>query len=137
MDDKKYKIYGSEHIGVIVSDIVASKHFYCDILGMEVVYEKVATVPAGKIHACFVKLGNITLDLEQYPEFPEGKGEGLIDHICFGVKNLEEAIADLRSKGVQFTSDEAIKLPDFFRNGIQFIFFRGPDNEMLELAELF
>lgn len=137
MKGKDFEIIGQEHIGVVVSDIEKSKEFYCDILGMDLIYEDIAKVPAGDIHTAFVRLNDLVLDLEQFPEWDDSLKDGLVAHISFKVKNLPAVEEYLRSKGVKFDWDKPSELKPFFNseNGIRFTFFRGPDNEMLELTE--
>ena len=130
-----FEITGSEHIGTIVSDIEKSKEFYCGLLGMKVIEEKAVTVPAGTIKTCFVELDNIVLDLEEFPEWDSTLKDGLIAHVCFRVKNIKAAVEYLRSKGVKFDWENTVTLEGMFGGNIEYIFFRGPDNEMLELCE--
>jgi lactoylglutathione lyase len=53
-----------------------------------------------------------------------------IDHFGLSVTGLDEAVAGLKAKGVQFTME-----PTSPRPGIRICFIRGPENISIELLE--
>lgn len=53
-----------------------------------------------------------------------------IDHFGLSVVGLDEAVAGLKAKGVQFTME-----PTSPRPGIRICFIRGPENILIELLE--
>lgn len=53
-----------------------------------------------------------------------------IDHFGLSVVGLDEAVAGLKAKGVQFTME-----PTSPRPGIRICFIRGPENISIELLE--
>ncbi len=53
-----------------------------------------------------------------------------IDHFGLSVQGLDEAVAGLKAKGVQFTME-----PTSPRPGIRICFIRGPENISIELLE--
>jgi len=53
-----------------------------------------------------------------------------IDHFGLSVAGLDEAVAELKAKGVQFTAE-----PHSPRPGIRICFIRGPENISIELLE--
>jgi catechol 2,3-dioxygenase-like lactoylglutathione lyase family enzyme len=53
-----------------------------------------------------------------------------IDHFGLSVEGLDEAVAGLKAKGVQFTME-----PNSPRPGIRICFIRGPENISIELLE--
>jgi lactoylglutathione lyase len=84
----------------------------------------------------FISLNGLIIELiepSDKSQVVKGK-DGIIEHITIEVKNLEEIIKDLHLKGIEFETEEPIKLNNLF-NGVQVIFFRGPSGERLELFE--
>ncbi|MBQ3574557.1 MAG: VOC family protein [Clostridia bacterium] len=133
MCEKNYEIFGCDHVGMVCKDIQASKKFYTEVLGMKVIYEADVPCPSGIITTCFVKKGNLVIDLEAFPEDQHADYNGVIGHIAFQVDDFDAAKADLLAKGVKFDNENDAWAPDVYGCGVRFNFFRGPDNEMLEL----
>lgn len=101
---------GLNHVAIAVKDLDKSIAFYRDTLGLElsaieeVADQKVTTAIFGK------GLGRIELICPTEPDtgvarFIEKRGEG-IHHICVEVENIEEALADLKSKGAQLIDEK-------------------------------
>ena len=135
--EKNFKCLGADHIGLVVKDIERSKKFYTELFDMEVIYEAVVACPVGDIYTCFVKKGNLVIDIEQMPEWDPNLKDGFVGHIAFEVDNYEEAEAYLRSKGIKFDNEQSTYAPDVYGCGVRFNFFRGPDGEMMELFKVY
>lgn len=129
-------ILGLAHIGVMVSDVEASKKFYQDILSLEVLHENTIDHETGIIKVCFMKKNDLVLELIQMPEFDKNRKDGTVDHIAFKVKDIQVAKDALTSKGIVFLQEEIVYCEKLFENGAKWILFRGPDNESLELNEV-
>lgn len=134
---EKFKFLGADHIGMVVKDINRSKDFYINVMDMEIIFEDAVECPSGLIYTCFVKKGNLVIDLEQMPEWDPTLKDGFIGHIAFEVDNFEEAEAYLKGKGVKFDYPESTFAPNVYKNGVRFNFFRGPDGEMMELFKVY
>lgn len=130
------------HTCVIVSDMEKSLGFYLDTLGMKekvnikydadpVMMDLPGTKP--KQHLVLLSAGNASVELIQYLE-PKGKpndprtcDNGTL-HLCFQ--------GELESRGVRFHRD-----PDLIGDAGQglaghwYVYFRGPDNEVLEFIQ--
>ncbi|WP_044177786.1 VOC family protein, partial [Phytobacter massiliensis] len=61
------------------------------------------------------------------PPLPPYQG---LDHFGLTVENLDETVADLKSKGVLFT-----QAPHTLRPGVRGCFIRGPQNIAIEILE--
>lgn len=98
-----------DHIGVAVANLDATVKFYSEMLGMKV--EKTETHAGQKVKVAFLPVGDTEMELLE-PTDPESaiakhiknKGEG-IQHIAFRVQNIEQAIADLKAKGMRFVDE--------------------------------
>lgn len=98
------KILKIDHLGIAVNSIDSGRKFWEDILGLH--FEGAETVDAQKVTTAFFPVGQSEVELLEStsPEGPvakfiEKRGEG-IQHVAFRVENIEEALAELKEKGV-------------------------------------
>ena len=103
------KILKIDHLGVAVKSIDKGKEFWTDILGLA--FEGAETVEAQKVTTAFFPVGESEVELLEStaPDGPiaryiEKKGEG-IQHIAFRVENIDEALEELKEKGVQLIDE--------------------------------
>jgi methylmalonyl-CoA/ethylmalonyl-CoA epimerase len=103
------KIKGIDHIGVAVKDLEATIQFYEQVLGLEVT-EKMDH-GQGRNRGAFVRVGQVDFELIENKDpqsaigrHIEKRGEG-IQHIAFEVDRLEEAMADMKEKGIPFIDE--------------------------------
>lgn len=101
MDMKLLKI---DHLGIAVSSIDAKKNFWTDVLGLTL--EGTETIQEQKVTTAFLPVGESEVELlestsEDGPvaKYIEKRGEG-IQHVAFRVENIEEALAELKAKGI-------------------------------------
>jgi lactoylglutathione lyase len=128
---------GLGHIGLYTENIEATKSFYIDNLGFRLDYETISEKPGNAwLKIAFINLNGMVIEvLEPSDKALIKKGNsGCVDHLTIEVKNLNVIVADLKTKGITFETEEPIRLDKLF-NGIQIIFFRGPSGERLELLE--
>ena len=99
------KILKIDHLGIAVNSIDAGKNFWTDGLGLS--FQGTETVAEQKVTTAFLPVGESEVELLEStaPDGPiakylEKKGEG-IQHVAFRVANLDEALAELKAKGVQ------------------------------------
>ncbi|MEG1524696.1 MAG: VOC family protein [Clostridia bacterium] len=123
-------IQGFAHIGLFIRDIEISKAFYCEKLGFCVVSET-ENLDGTKIS--MVQNGDCMVELVQLPGY-DGYTDGFVNHFAMKVANMSEAKAELEAKGIQFEMEQPVRSNVF--NGINFLMFRGPDGEHLEIDEL-
>ena len=121
------------HIAIICSDYEVSKKFYTEVLGLTIIQEIYRT-ERQSYKLDLALNGNYVIELFSFPNppqrlsFPEATG---LRHLAFGVKNLEDTLAVLKSKGVNV---QEIRVDEF--TGKKFIFIQDPDNLPIELYEL-
>ncbi len=99
------KVKHIDHIGIAVKGLDQASAFYKDILGLEV--KAIETVAEQKVNVAFVPITDSEVELLESTEpdgpvakFIEARGEG-VQHIAFRVENLEEALAELKAKGIR------------------------------------
>lgn len=132
-----FNVLKLDHIGIAVKDMEAAKKFYIEVLGMKVQGEEV--VEQQKVKVCFIPSGDSEIELLEStsPEGPiakfiEKNGEG-IQHIAFRVDNIENALADLKAKGVRLIDE----VPRYGAGGasIAFIHPKATGGILLELSQ--
>ncbi len=99
-----------DHLGVAVNSIDAGKNFWTDVLGLE--FEGDETVEEQKVKTAFFPVGESEVELLESTDpggpvakFIEKKGEGF-QHVAFRVANIEEALAELKEKGIRLIDEE-------------------------------
>ena len=107
------KILKIDHLGIAVNSIEESKNFWSDVLGLEL--EGTETVEEQKVTTGFFPVGESEVELLEstapdgpVAKFIEKKGQG-IQHIAFRVENIEEALAELKEKGVKLIDEKPRK----------------------------
>lgn len=124
-----------EHIGIAVKNIEESISYYEDILGLKCY--AIEEVKDQKVKTAFFKIGQTKIELLEATDaespvakFIKKKGEG-IHHIAFAAKNIEQALQEAESKGMQLID----KTPRKGAEGLD-IAFLHPKSTMGVLTEL-
>ncbi|KJR47222.1 Methylmalonyl-CoA epimerase [Desulfosporosinus sp. I2] len=132
-----FNVLKLDHIGIAVKDMEVAKRFYTETLGMKAQGEEI--VEQQKVKVCFIPSGDSEIELLEStsPEGPiakfiEKNGEG-IQHIAFRVDNIENALADLKAKGVRLIDE----VPRYGAGGasIAFIHPKATGGILLELSQ--
>jgi len=126
-----------DHIGIAVKSIDEALKLYQDILGLKLVETEV--VEEQKVKVAFLPVGDSEVELLEsttpdgpVAKFIEAKGEG-IQHIAFRVKNIEEALADLKAKGVRLIDEKPRRGAGGAK--IAFLHPKGTHGTLIELCE--
>jgi len=126
-----------DHIGIAVRSIDESLKFWQDVIGIEC--HGVEEVAEQKVKTAFLPLGDTEIErLEGTSEdspvskFIEAKGEG-IHHIAIRVPNIEEALEELKAKGVRLIDEK----PRMGAGGakIAFVHPKASGGVLLEISE--
>lgn len=134
-----------EHTALSVANIGRSLAFYCDLIGMAVVFDMdfsderlgvVNGLVGCKARVVHLKLGPSVLELFEYCD-PRGRDPerrqcdlGYM-HICFRVTQIHELCRSLKARGVEFFSE-----PLEVRPGTFIVYFSGPDGEVCEMRQV-
>ena len=132
------KIKRIEHVGVVVRDIEKSRKLWEDCFGIPLsgVEEfkerpvKLALYPVGE--SMVELICGTTADSKHAKLVAEGKGG--LNHICFEVENIDEALAELKAQGIPLLD----QVPRIGHAGcrIAFIDPSATENCLIELAQL-
>lgn len=103
------KIKRIEHIAIALKNMDVVKDVLENKLGVKMEYDE--HLPANKTTLAMYPIGETYLELLQ-SDNPDGlvnkwiaeRGEGLF-HICLEVEDIDASIAELKGKGIRFTSD--------------------------------
>ena len=131
------KIKNIDHIGIAVKDIESALSFYRDALGLKL--EEIEVVEEQKVKVAFLPISEGEFELLETTEedgpiakFIEKNGEG-IQHIALRVENLEESLAELKSKGVRLIDEKPRKGAGGAK--IAFLHPKSTGGVLLELCE--
>ena len=107
------KVLKIDHLGIAVDSMDEGKKFWSDIMGLE--FAGAETVEAQKVTTGFFPIGESEVELLEstspdgpVAKFIEKKGQGM-QHIAFVVENIEEALAELKEKGVRLIDEKPRK----------------------------
>ena len=118
-------------LGIVVSDIKASLHFYQDILGLKFI----GTNPSmlGTLHR--LRFGSSDFKLIEPrcvpPKGPVGLEKQLgFRYVTFQVQNLSALCVELKNKGVEFAVTERESRP-----GVIIAMVKDPDGNIVEFVQ--
>ena len=126
-----------EHIGIAVKSLKESIRFYENVLGLKCY--KVEEVKDQKVKTAIFKIGDSKIELLETTE-PEGpigrfvkdRGEG-VHHIALAVNNIQEALTEVKSKGVILVDENARKGAEDF--DIAFLHPKSTHGILIEFCE--
>lgn len=130
------KVLKIDHIGIAVKNLEESSKLY-ELLG--ITSQGTEEVEEQKVRVSFFPIGDSEIELLEStsPDGPVAKyieknGEG-IQHIALRVDNLEEALAELKEKGIRLIDEK----PRYGAGGakIAFIHPKATGGVLLELSE--
>jgi len=131
------KILTLDHIGIAVEKIDAALPVWEGVLGLPL--HGIEEVADQRVKTAFLPLGESEIELLE-PTDPEGpigkfiaaKGQG-VHHVAFRVANIEEALAELKAKGVRLIDET----PRYGAGGarIAFIHPKATGGVLVELCE--
>lgn len=119
------------HVAIIGSDYEASRHFYVDLLGFNVIRENYREQRDD--YKIDLQLDDLELELfiikncPKRPSYPEAYG---LRHLAFKVESVEETVKELNALGI---ATEPIRVDDY--TGKKMTFFADPDGLPLEIHE--
>ena len=132
------KIKRIEHVGIVVRDVDQSRRLWEDCFGIKL--GEVEVNPNRPVKLALYPVGESMVELiaGTTPESRHAKmieqGKGGLNHICFEVENIDEALAELKAKGIPLLDET----PRIGHAGcrIAFIDPQATENCLIELAEL-
>jgi methylmalonyl-CoA/ethylmalonyl-CoA epimerase len=131
------KIKHIDHIGIAVRSIDEGKKFFTDVLGLT--FEKTEVIEEQKVKTGFFPITDSELELLEstspdgpVAKFIEARGEG-VQHIAFRVEDIDEALKELKEKGVRLIDQEPRKGAGGAR--IAFIHPKETHGVLVELCE--
>lgn len=119
-----------EHTAIMVKDMDKTIQFYTEMFGFKLRLrgsrpdKEMAFIYLESQPDMEIELIRDIHSTEEYNEI------GIVNHLAFTVTNIEEEIIELREKGINFISEVKPTL-----EGGRNIFFKGPNNEILQLVE--
>lgn len=125
---------GLAHVALFTTDLERSIRFY-ENLGGVCAMRSQAQKPNWVNKLALVDIHGFTLEIVQPGGGdPASAANNVFGHIAIEVDSLEEAMDELRAKGVDSFLGGINELPDTF-GGVRNAFFTGPDGEQIELLQ--
>ena len=131
------KILKIDHLGIAVNSMDEGRTFWSDVLGLK--FEGAETVAEQKVTTAFFPVGESEVELLEstspdgpVAKFIEKKGTGF-QHVAFRVENIDEALAELKAKGIQLIDQEPRKGAGGAR--IAFLHPKATGGVLVELCE--
>ena len=131
------KILKIDHLGIAVNSIDEGKSLWTDMLGLA--FEGSETVEEQKVTTAFFPVGESEVELLEstapdgpIAKFLEKKGQG-IHHVAFRVENIEEALEELKEKGIKLIDEKPRKGAGGAR--IAFLHPKATNGVLVELCE--
>ncbi|MDY7031962.1 MAG: methylmalonyl-CoA epimerase [Thermodesulfobacteriota bacterium] len=131
------KITKIDHIGIAVKSCDSALKFYEGVLGIK--SEGSETVEEQKVTTVFLPVGDSEVELLEstsddgaIAKFIEKRGEG-IQHICFRVENIDDALKELKEKGIKLIDETPRKGAGGAR--IAFLHPKSTYGVLVELSE--
>ncbi len=131
------KLLKIDHIGIAVNDIADARTFWADTLGLP--FEGDETVVEQKVKTAFFPVGESEVELLEStdPEGPiakyiEKKGQG-IQHVAFRVENIDQALEELKEKGIRLIDETPRKGAGGAK--IAFLHPKATNGVLVELCE--
>ena len=132
------KIKRIEHVGVLVKDVDNSRALWEGCFGIKL--GEVETNPVRPVKLALYPVGESMVELiaGTTPDSKHAKmiaeGKGGINHICFEVEDIDEALAELKAKGVPLLDET----PRIGHAGCRIAFLdpAGTEGCLIELAQL-
>ena len=107
------KVKRIDHIGIAVKGIEQAGKFYTDILRLEI--KDIEHVSDQKVNVAFIPVGDSEVELLESTDsggpvakYLDSRGEG-VQHIAFRVEDIEEALRELKEKGVRLIDQKPRK----------------------------
>jgi len=131
------KILQIDHLGIAVENMGQAKTFWTEVMGLKFAGEE--TVADQKVSTGFLPVGESEVELLEstapdgpVARFIEKRGQGF-QHVAFRVPNVEEALAELKEKGIRLIDEK----PRRGAGGAKIIFVNPKDTGgvLVEICE--
>jgi lactoylglutathione lyase len=150
-DSAAWQLCGAHHLGLTVSEIERSVHFYRDVLGLSLIRRRSADAdylgkqtgyPGVRLEAASFQLapeGGLLLELVQYVTHAGAKTDPATNragntHLCFRVDDIQRAYDSLLARGVRFRTPPVAITAGPNQGGFA-VYLSDPDAYTIELFQ--
>ena len=125
-------VTGIHHLCVNTPDIEISLRFYQDVFGFHLLGRE--TCAFGEYAMLRLGISNLELIQPNIPAEDSFGNRGSLAHFGLQVEGIDSVFADLKEKGVSFTSEEVEDYPEPM-GGLRAVSLLGPSQEAINLYE--
>lgn len=118
---------GLQHIGIPTENFSKTEAFY-EALGFDLINTELNQ----ESKVGFFKLQNLILEVWEAKTNPQN---GSINHFALDTSDIEKAYAMISKLHVEFVDQKIQHLP-FWKNGIAYFNFLGPNHETIEICQI-
>lgn len=119
-----------DHIGLAVTNLEASKNWYCEVLGFEVI----GYFHSGDIPVYFLKNGDTVYEIFEL-DIPE-EVQGKINHISFVSEDIEADYDYCVKQGYTICTDGIEEIPTYWEKGSRYFKLLSPTGEQVEFCHI-
>ena len=116
-----------DYTGIGVRNLDASINFYIEKLGMQLMNRYGIKETEGEIAELKTPEGTQKLELNWYADRKDYKNGDEVDHLAFTVEDVDAALAELKSQGVE------VAMEPFNEGSGRLAFIKDPDGIWIEL----
>jgi len=131
------KIKKLNHVAVAVNDIAEALDFWQKALGINL--DHIEDIPSQQVKVAFLPVGESEIELVQptaddtgTAKFLQARGAGL-HHLCFEVDDIDEMLANLKSKSIKLINEEPLVLEG---RKMAFIHPKSANGVLIELYQI-
>jgi catechol 2,3-dioxygenase-like lactoylglutathione lyase family enzyme len=95
----KMKVKSIAHICILSKDLEATRHFYCDLLGFEKIFD---FIKEGRVSGFYFKINDDNF-IEVFEDKETENTHSKILHICFATENIRKLKKMFNSKNIETT----------------------------------
>lgn len=130
------KVKRIEHVGIVVRDTAASRKLWEECFGIPLGGEEENAIRKLALYYVGDSMVELISGKESGGKHQRmiAEGKGGLNHICFEVEDIEEALAELKAKGIPLI-DETPRIGHAGAK-IAFIDPKATENCLIELAQL-
>lgn len=122
-------VNGVQHIGIPTKDLAGTVAFY-----QRIGFERVGLFENQGSHCAFMNLENVLI--ETWEVEGDIANAGAINHIALDTEDVESSFEEAKKEKLNLIDQRIQSIPTFWKNGIRYFNFKGPNSEIIEICQI-